>query len=121
MPFYHRTGPATLKAARELRREMTDAEKRLWSRLRGRQLGNHKFRRQAQINPYIVDFCCLRQKLVIEVDGGQHAEMMQEDAERTAHIEARGYRVLRFWNNDVMRNTDGVVDTIARALGVIPD
>ena len=119
MPFTHRTGPATLKAARQLRREMTDAEKRLWSHLRGRQLGNHKFRRQAPLGPYVVDFCCLQQKLVLEVDGGQHAERTEEDLARTAALEADGYRVLRFWNNDVMHNIDGVMDTIATALGVI--
>ena len=119
MSFYHRTGPAILKAARQLRREMTDAEKRLWSQLRGRQLANHKFRRQAPVGPYVVDFCCLQQKLIIEVDGGQHAERTQQDLERTAELEARGYRVLRFWNNDVMGNIGGVMDTIARALGVI--
>jgi len=121
MPFHHRTSPATLTAARQLRREMTDAEKRLWSHLRGRQLGQHKFRRQAPLGPYVADFCCLQQKLVVELDGGQHAEATPDDLERTAYLEAQGYRVLRIWNNDVMHNIDGVVETIARTLGVIGD
>jgi very-short-patch-repair endonuclease len=113
--FWLRTGPAALAQARRLRRNMTDAEKRLWSRIRDKQISDHQFRKQVPIGPYIVDFCCLKEKLILEVDGGQHNQA--EDAERTAWLEANDYRVLRFWNNDVLQNTDGVVETIARALG----
>jgi very-short-patch-repair endonuclease len=95
---------------------MTDAEKRLWSRIRDRQISAFQFRKQVPIGSYIVDFCCLKEKLAIEVDGGQHSEMINTDAERTAWLEANGYRVLRFWNNDVLQNTDGVVEAIARLL-----
>ncbi|HEY4164247.1 MAG TPA: endonuclease domain-containing protein [Dongiaceae bacterium] len=116
MTFRLRTGPAALKQARRLRRDMTDAEKRLWSRIRDRQISAFQFRKQVPIGSYIVDFCCLKEKLAIEVDGGQHSEMINTDAERTAWLEANGYRVLRFWNNDVLQNTDGVVEAIARLL-----
>lgn len=85
----------------------------LWSRLRNRQLGQ-KFIRQFPIGPYIVDFACRSARLVIELDGGQHNETV--DAPRTAIIEAHGYRVIRFWNNDVAENLEGVVEIIVRAL-----
>src|SRR5581483_1370190 len=93
--------------ARQLRKSMTDAERRLWSKLRGQQLAGLKFRRQAPIGPYIVDFVCLERKLVVEVDGGQHARDGTDDR-RTAWLEREGYRVIRFWNNDILRNTEGV-------------
>jgi len=102
--------------ARDLRRHQTDAERRLWRRLRDRQLAGAKFRRQHPIGQYIVDFCCLEAKLVVELDGGQHAARRATDTERTAFLEAQGYRVLRFWNNDVLSNLDGVLQRIAEAL-----
>jgi very-short-patch-repair endonuclease len=103
--------------ARAMRREPTEVERRLWSRLRGHRLAGFKFRRQVPVGPYIVDFLCAAQRLVIELDGGQHAES-DRDRSRDAWFEARGYRVLRFWNTDVMTNPDGVVFAIARSLGL---
>ncbi|MCK6383509.1 MAG: DUF559 domain-containing protein [Rhodocyclaceae bacterium] len=106
------------QAARKLRHDMTDAERRLWSRLRGHQLGAH-FRRQAPLERYVLDFVCFPARLVIEVDGGQHAES-EADRGRDAWLKERGFRVLRFWNNDVLGNTDGVVETIMEALKDAP-
>ena len=97
--------------ARRLRRDQTDAERKLWFRLRDRRLNGLKFRRQMPIESYIVDFCCESARLIIELDGGQHAER-SSDAERTANLENYGYLVLRFWNNDVLGNIDGVLETI---------
>ena len=102
--------------ARELRRQLTDAEKRLWSRLRRNQFDGHHFRRQRPIGPFIVDFVCMAKCLVVEVDGGQHADRAEEDASRTAYLEKKGYRVLRFWNNDVLVNAEGVLEVIRSAL-----
>jgi very-short-patch-repair endonuclease len=113
-----RNRPATLKRAVRLRAEMTEAEKKLWFRLRLKQMGGHAFRRQVSIGDYAVDFACLKKKLVIEVDGGQHDWRKEEDEVRTRYLEARGYRVMRFWNNEVFENMDGVLHVIARALGV---
>ncbi|MEQ8328806.1 MAG: endonuclease domain-containing protein [Parvibaculum sp.] len=92
---------------------MTEAEKRLWGRLRGNRLGVH-FRRQHRVGPYIVDFACLERKLIVEVDGGQHNEPkgLARDDRRTAFLNRDGYTVLRFWNNDVLARTDDVVETI---------
>jgi very-short-patch-repair endonuclease len=102
--------------ARRLRKAPTDAEGRLWLRLRYQQLDGFRFRRQQPIGSYVVDFFCSEASLVIEVDGGQHATDEERDANRTQWLEARGYRVLRFWNNDVLANTDGVVTSIQNAL-----
>ena len=102
--------------ARRLRREMTEPEQRLWSYLRRRNLGGHRFRRQFPIGDYVVDFVCLRQRLIVEVDGSQHAEREVEDAVRTAWLVARGFRVIRFWNYDVMSNIEGVCEEIDRCL-----
>jgi adenine-specific DNA-methyltransferase len=116
MPFQIRTGPATRDTARKLRKAMTEAEKRPWSRLRDRQIANFAFRKQVPLGPHVADFCCLKARLVIEVDGGQHAEPSAYETERTAWLEAQDYRALRFWNNEVLGNIEGVVETIARAL-----
>ncbi len=99
---------------------MTDAELRLWSRLRGDQLGGYRFRRQAPMGAYIVDFVCLRARLVVELDGGQHATAAERDERRTAWLESRGFKVLRFWNTDVLRNPDGVLETISASLTPSP-
>ena len=106
--------------ARTLRSTPTDAEIRLWSRIRRKQLEGFRFRRQQPIGAYIVDFFCPEAKLIIEIDGGQHALREKEDASRTRWLEARGYRVVRFWNNDVLANTDGVVWAIQETLRAYP-
>jgi very-short-patch-repair endonuclease len=106
---------ATLVKAQSLRSQLTDAERKLWSALRNRQLSGAKFRRQQPIGPFIADFVCQAQRLIVEADGGQHAESII-DERRTAFLESRGYRVLRFWNNDILSNIDGVAQVIAAAL-----
>jgi very-short-patch-repair endonuclease len=106
--------------ARGLRRRQTDAERRLWARLRDRRLLGMKFARQVPIGPYFVDFCCRDRKLVIELDGGQHAIGAAHDAPRTAFLEEQGYRVVRFWDNDAMANTDGVLARITQVLTIGP-
>jgi very-short-patch-repair endonuclease len=102
--------------ARELRRAMTDAEMRLWFRLRPLRREGLAFRRQSPVGRYILDFECRRAKLGIELDGSQHAngEQAVHDAERTAWFEMRGYRILRYWNVDILHETDYVVDEIIR-------
>ncbi|MGD0026193.1 MAG: endonuclease domain-containing protein [Xanthobacteraceae bacterium] len=106
----------TTATARRLRRNQTDAERKLWFVLRDRRLGGWKFRRQFPIDRFVVDFFCADAHLIIELDGGQHAVRTDADASRTRILEAMGYFVLRFWNNDVMRNIDGVVEEIMAAL-----
>jgi very-short-patch-repair endonuclease len=105
----------TLKRAKRLRREMTAEEKLLWGHLRDRRLGRHKFRNQQPIGPFIADFVCQEQKLIIEADGSQHGDS-QSDARRDAFLASKGYRVLRFWNNDIMLNLTGVLEAILAAL-----
>ena len=105
--------------ARRLRRDSTDAESVLWYRLRSRRLTGHKFVRQEPIGPYTVDFICREARLVVEVDGGQHAESAR-DAVRDKWLAARNYRILRFWNNDVLKNMTAVLETIATALADVP-
>lgn len=102
--------------ARKLRKEMTEAEKRLWHRLRYKQIDGHRFRRQVPIGPYIADFACLASRLLIEIDGGQHSDRADHDGKRTAWLESRGYVVVQFWNNDVLSNTDGVIEMIRAKL-----
>lgn len=101
--------------ARTLRKSLTDAERRLWLLLRARQLNGHKFRRQHPLGPYVLDFACVDQQLAVEVDGGQHADS-EHDRQRTAWLEAQGWRVIRFWNNDVLTNTEGVIARISEAV-----
>jgi very-short-patch-repair endonuclease len=103
---------SSVLAARRLRRAQTDAERTLWFRLRDRRLAGLKFRRQMPIGSYIADFCCEHARLIIELDGGQHADRNAQDMKRTADLAAYGYLVLRFWNNDVINNIDGVLETI---------
>jgi very-short-patch-repair endonuclease len=102
--------------ARKLRREQTDAEGRLWYLLRNRNLAGRKFKRQLPIGPYIADFACVELKLIVEADGGQHADQMTYDEKRTEWLESRGWRVLRFWNNDILTNTEGVSETLLEAI-----
>jgi very-short-patch-repair endonuclease len=102
--------------ARNLRNRLTPAEERLWRRLRCRQLDGCKFRRQAPVGNYIVDFICFERKLIIELDGGHHAEQQQADRTRQAWLESQGFRVLRFWNHDVLESTDAVLEVVWRAL-----
>jgi len=98
--------------ARTLRKNQTDVEQRLWLHLRNRRLLNYKFRRQCPIEPYVVDFACLDLKLIIELDGGQHADQIGYDEQRSVWLEKRGFKVIRFWNNDVTENIDGVLEAI---------
>ncbi len=102
--------------ARGLRKRQTDAERRLWARLRDRRLLGVKFARQVPIGPYVVDFCSRERKLIVELDGGQHAARATYDAGRTAFLEGQGYRILRFWDNEALGNTDGVLERLAQAL-----
>lgn len=107
------------KSQRVLRSNLTDAEQLLWQRLRGKQIGA-KFRRQHPFENYILDFVCLPHKLVVEVDGGQHAGQFAYDSKRTALLEASGFRVLRFWNNQVLNELDSVIEVIRHAIQTHP-
>jgi very-short-patch-repair endonuclease len=102
--------------ARRLRGMQTDAERKLWTRLRSRQFVASKFRRQHPIGPFIVDFCCIERGLVIELDGGQHATQIEPDAQRTLFLRRHGFQVLRFWDNEVLKNIDGVLEQICEGL-----
>jgi very-short-patch-repair endonuclease len=109
---------STISHVRRLRRDATDAERLLWRELRNRRLGGLKFRRQASIGNAVPDFFCAEKRLVIEVDGGQHSD--EKDAARTAKLEAAGCRVIRFWNNDVIENLDGVLERILAEADAMP-
>ncbi|MGV3628756.1 MAG: endonuclease domain-containing protein [Betaproteobacteria bacterium] len=102
--------------SRKLRSTLTDAEQLLWRHLRQKQMAGIKFRRQHPVGPYVIDFACLSAKLAIEVDGGQHAEMESKDAQRDAFLAQNGFRVLRFWNNEVLDNIEGVMEQICTAV-----
>jgi very-short-patch-repair endonuclease len=107
--------------ARKLRHNPTEAEKLLWRQLRFWQIGGYKFRRQQPLGKYIVDFICFEKRLVIELDGGQHAEQqMKYDSERDAWLIAQGFSVLRFWNDEVLKNIDGVEEVILSKLKSTP-
>jgi len=101
--------------ARQLRINMTDAERRLWSALRGRRLEGYKIRRQHPLGVYFIDFACVEYRLVIEADGGQHVDSVYDDR-RTEWLESQSWRVMRFWNNDILANTVGVVELVMQAL-----
>ena len=109
-----RTG--SVARARKLRRNSTDAERKLWRALRTK-LPDFKWRRQMPVGPYFIDFACFAEKLVIEIDGGQHASATDYDRQRSAFLEAHGYRVIRFGNHDVLGNTGGVLEQISLSLG----
>ena len=106
--------------ARGLRRDQTEAKRILWSRLRDRRLNGLKFRRQVPIDRCIADFCCADAHLIIELDGGHHSANEEVDAKRTAVLESCGYLVLRYWNNDVVKNLDAVLEDIATTLSPTP-
>jgi len=110
-----RIAEGTKSRARKLRHEMTEAEKCLWKHLRAHRLQGWPFRRQHPIPPYVVDFAAVDAKLIVEVDGGQHAES-EKDERRDAFLASQGWRVLRFWNNDVLANTEGVLASIVETL-----
>jgi len=115
MPRPPRSNPKTRTRAIELRKKLTSAERKLWSVIRNDQLGVN-FRRQHAIGIYIPDFVCIEKKLIIELDGSQHLEQREYDEERTKYLETQGYKVMRFWNNDVMNNIEGVILAIMNEL-----
>ena len=112
---------ALRQKARNLRNAGTDAERRLWQHLRLRQLGGCKFRRQVPVAGYIADLLCPEMKLIVELDGGQHVERATYDVRRTRVLEAEGYRVLRYWNDDVLLRTTGVLEDILRVMELEKD
>jgi len=107
--------------ARHLRKDMTDAERFVWARVRYLQLGGFKFRRQAPVGRYVADFVCFEAKLILELDGGQHAVRVEADAARTRWLEAQGFRVFRLWNHEVFEDWDNVVERIRPLLPHAPD
>ncbi|OGQ88995.1 MAG: DNA methylase [Deltaproteobacteria bacterium RIFOXYD12_FULL_56_24] len=109
-----------LTRARTLRRQSSDAEKTLWVHLRARRFNGYKFRRQVIIESYIVDFICVEAKLIIEADGGQHTEQRAYDAVRTARLEHLGYRVIRFWNHEILAELDAVLERVFSVLTELP-
>ncbi len=106
--------------AKILRKDMTDAENRMWFFLRNRRLNGYKFVRECVIGNYIADFVCRDNKLVVEIDGSQHIEAAEYDQKRTNYLTANGYKVIRFWNNEVFNNIQGVLETILRSLENVP-
>ncbi len=108
--------PITHQRAHNLRHDQSEPEAKLWTYLRTHRLGDVHFRRQHTIGKYIVDFCAPRHKLIIELDGSQHLDRELQDRVRSSFLSSKGYRILRFWNNDVMNNLDAVIVTIEQAL-----
>jgi len=104
------------KFARELRHSATEAERALWARLRAEKLQGTRFRRQVPVGPYIVDFACLKSRLIIELDGSQHLDKAAYDQDRSVFLEPQRFRVLRFWNNDVAERSDSMIETVVWAL-----
>jgi len=102
--------------SRDLRKNLTDAEQKLWQKLRNKQINAHKFRRQFVIGNYIVDFICLDKRLVIEVDGGQHMDNVDYDLQRDEWLKSQNFKVLRFWNNQVLNEIDSVLEVIVKNL-----
>ena len=102
--------------ARVMRHQPVAPEKRFWSKVRDRRLGGHKFKRQVLIGSYIADFVCIERKLIVELDGGQHAERKAYDEKRDAFLAAKGFRVIRVWNIDLMENIDGVMEMVLAEL-----
>ena len=114
--MHKRTTPKIFGHAKQLHRNMTPEEARLWARLRSHRMKDVHFRNQHAIGNYVVDFCAPQRKLIIELDGSQHLEQEEYDTERTAFLKTRGYRVIRFWNNEVLDNIEGVLNVIDIAL-----
>lgn len=106
----------SLERARQLRRNLTDTERFVWQRLRSRRFAGFKFRRQMPVGPYIVDFVCLSRRLILELDGGQHADQKEYDARRTSWLESQGFEVLRFWDHEVLQEWEAVEEAIWRRL-----
>jgi len=106
----------THQRAKALRKSMTDAERVLWYSLRNRRLGGFKFRRQKPIGAYIVDFVCIEKKLIIEVDGGQHKTNIEHDKKRSEYLTKNGYKIIRFWNNEVLKEKEAVLHQIMKSL-----
>lgn len=100
------------KIAKTLRKQTTDAERLLWKHLKAKQVEGFKFRRQQPIGKYVVDFVCFEKSIIIEADGGQHAEEKNKDHERDKWLKPQGFKVMRFWNNDILGNIEGVMETI---------
>jgi len=98
--------------ARQLRQQATDAERMLWEHLRAHRMAGYKFRRQVVIEPYIADFVCMEARLIVEADGGQHLEQMEDDLKRSAYLESLGYKVIRFWNHEILSDTHTVLEQI---------
>ena len=113
---HKRTTPKVFAHAKELRREMTPTEIKLWARLRAHQMKGVHFRPQHAIGNYVVDFCAPRKKLIVELDGSQHLEQEDYDTERAEFLKSKGYEILRFWNNDVSNNMDVVLAVIWETL-----
>lgn len=101
-----------IQFVRKLRREMTDAERWLWRRLRLKQVEGYKFRRQHPVGGYVVDFVCLERKIIVEIDGGQHTEHLAYDSRRSGELRSRGFRIVRFWNHEVLNDIDAVLEVI---------
>ena len=114
--MHKRTTPKVFGYAKQLHRNMTPAEVKLWARLRAHRFEDIHFRNQHAIGNYVVDFCAPRKKLIIELDGSQHMEQERYDKERTEYLESKDYTVLRFWNNDVMKDIDSVIRAIIQAM-----
>lgn len=112
----HKNPPLQQQRARELRQNSTDAERWLWQRLRNRQLLGQKFRRQVPVGQYIVDFLCRECKFVVEIDGSQHQQHRDYDDRRTQFLQSQGYRVLRYWNNEVLQQGEAVLESIVQVL-----
>ena len=121
MTNHFRPGDGTIPRARTIRKQSTEPERRLWAALRRSQLNGYKFRRQQRLGPYFADFCCMQARLVIELDGSQHGEHL--DAERTRYLQTQGWQVVRYWNNEVLLQTEAVVmaiSNIASGLSLTP-
>jgi very-short-patch-repair endonuclease len=114
--MHKRTRPEIFGRAKQLHRNMSPAEAKLWAHLRAHRMGDVHFRKQHAIGNYIVDFCAPRKKLIIELDGSQHLEQEEYDGERTAYLKSKGYQVLRFWNHEVMNNIDDALNVIWNVL-----